>query len=71
MWRTASSATCPDDNTREFFHAHRDRYEREVRAPMRALAAALESEFGPLRVLRPYRNRRFRPDAPPYRCDAG
>ncbi len=68
---TAFLAEIADDNTREFFRAHRDRFEREVHAPMRALAAALEPEFGPLRVLRPYRNRRFAPDAPPYRVDAG
>lgn len=68
---TAFLAEIADDNTREFFLAHRDRYEREVHAPMRALAAALEVEFGPVRVLRPHRNRRFRPDAPPYRVDTG
>lgn len=68
---TAFLAEIADDNTREFFLAHRDRYAREVHAPMRALAAALEPEFGPVRVFRPYRNRRFAPDAPPYRVDAG
>jgi hypothetical protein len=38
---------------------------------MRALAAELEPEFGPIRVLRAHRNRRFRPAAPPYRTDTG
>jgi hypothetical protein len=38
---------------------------------MRALAAELEPEFGPLRIFRPAVNRRFRPDALPYRTDTG
>lgn len=48
-----------------------ERHMASVLAPMRALAAELAPEFGELRVFRPYRNRRFRPDAPPYRTDAG
>ena len=48
-----------------------ERHRASVLAPMRALAAELAPEFGELRVFRPYRNRRFRPDAPPYRTDTG
>lgn len=48
-----------------------ERHAASVLAPMRALAAELAPEFGELRVFRPYRNRRFRPDAPPYRTDTG
>ncbi|HYH32755.1 MAG TPA: DUF2461 family protein [Pseudonocardia sp.] len=59
------------DNTREFWSVHGHRHDPAVHAPMRALAAELEAEFGPVRVLRPYRNRRFRPDLPPYRTDTG
>ncbi len=59
------------DNTPEHFAALRERYDRTVLHPTRALAAALEGEFGPVRVFRPYVNRRFRPDAPPYRTDTG
>ena len=59
------------DNTAEFWAAHRDRHAAAVLAPTRALAAALEPEFGPVRVFRPQRNRRFRPGAPPYRTDTG
>lgn len=59
------------DNTPAFWAAHRHRHDAAVAAPTRALAAELEAEFGPLRVLRPYRNRRFSPDAPPYRTDCG
>ncbi|GAA3224798.1 hypothetical protein GCM10017691_13100 [Pseudonocardia petroleophila] len=68
---TAFLSEIADDNTPAFFAAHRDRRTAALDAPMRALAAALAEEFGPLRVLRPQRNRRFRPDAPPYRTDAG
>ncbi len=59
------------DNTREFWEAHGHRHATAVQGPMRALAAELEPEFGPVRVLRAHRNRRFRPTAPPYRTDTG
>jgi hypothetical protein len=59
------------DNTREFFQVHGHRHATAVQGPMRALAAELEPEFGPIRVLRAHRNRRFRPTAPPYRTDTG
>jgi Conserved hypothetical protein (DUF2461) len=59
------------DNTREFWEAHRHRHDAAVHGPMRALAAELEPEFGPVRIFRPAVNRRFRPDAPPYRTDTG
>lgn len=59
------------DNTRESWAAHREQHAAAVLAPMRALAAALEAEFGPVRVLRPQVNRRFRPGAAPYRTDTG
>lgn len=48
-----------------------ERHAASVLAPMRAFADELAPEFGPVRVFRPYRNRRFRPDAPPYRTDTG
>jgi hypothetical protein len=59
------------DNTREFWEANGHRHATSVQGPMRALAAELEPEFGPVRVLRAHRNRRFRPTAPPYRTDTG
>jgi uncharacterized protein (DUF2461 family) len=68
---TAFLAEIEADNTREFWEANRHRHAEAVHAPMRALAAELEPEFGPIRVFRPHRNRRFRPDAPPYRTDIG
>lgn len=68
---TAFLAELTADNTREFWMAHSARHAASVLPPLRALAAALEPEFGPLRIFRPYRDRRFRSDAPPYRTDAG
>ncbi|MGD9528030.1 DUF2461 family protein [Pseudonocardia sp.] len=59
------------DNTAQFWSAERHRHTEAVLPPLRALAAELAAEFGELRIFRPYRDRRFRPDAPPYRCDAG
>jgi uncharacterized protein (DUF2461 family) len=63
------------DNTAEFWVAQRHRYDTCVRPPTVTLAAALGAEFGAefgeVRVFRPYRNRRFRPDVPPYRTDTG
>lgn len=59
------------DNTPEFWAAHRERYAGAVRGPLLALAAELGAEFGALRIFRPRRDRRFRPDAEPYRTDAG
>jgi hypothetical protein len=68
---TAFLAEIAADNTREFWTQHRHRHATAVHPPMRALAAELEPEFGPVRVLRPFVNLRFRPGAPPYRTDAG
>ncbi len=53
------------DNSRAFWAANRERYERDVRAPFLALLEALGPGHGPWRVYRPHANLRFRPDAPP------
>ncbi|MDN5860281.1 MAG: DUF2461 domain-containing protein [Pseudonocardia sp.] len=68
---TAFLAELATDNTAEFWAAQRHRYDVAVRPPTVALATALGAEFGAVRVFRPYRDRRFRPDAPPYRTDTG
>jgi uncharacterized protein (DUF2461 family) len=68
---TAFLAEIAADNTAEFWAAHRQRHAASVLPPLRALTGELRGEFGELRVFRPYRDRRFRPDAPPYRTDAG
>jgi uncharacterized protein (DUF2461 family) len=59
------------DNRAELWQEVRDRHTAAVRGPTLALAAELEAEFGPVRVLRPHVSRRFRPDAPPLRTDTG
>jgi len=38
------------DNTKAFWDAHKTTYEKAVKAPMTALTAALEGEFGPAKV---------------------
>ena len=58
-------------NTRSFWAAHREIYETSVRAPMAALATALEDEFGPAKVFRPYRDVRFAKDKTPYKTHQG
>jgi uncharacterized protein (TIGR02453 family) len=59
------------DNTREFWTAHKAVYESEVRDPMRALVADLESEFGPAKLFRPHRDIRFSNDKTPYKTQQG
>jgi uncharacterized protein (TIGR02453 family) len=59
------------DNTRSFWAAHKDTYEQAVRQPMAALVAALEPEFGPAKVFRPYRDVRFAKDKTPYKTHQG
>ncbi|MDN7120994.1 DUF2461 domain-containing protein [Nocardioides sp. ChNu-153] len=59
------------DNTRSFWLAHKEQYDASVRAPMLALTAALEDEFGAAKVFRPYRDVRFRTDKTPYKTHQG
>ncbi len=59
------------DNTRTFWTAHKEVYESAVKAPMAALVAALEPEFGPAKVFRPYRDVRFAKDKTPYKTHQG
>ena len=58
------------NNNKAWFEAHRKQYEEEVKAPMLALLAALEPEFGtPRRVSRPNRDIRFSADKSPYKLN--
>src|SRR6266545_4721037 len=59
------------DNTKSFWTAHKETYETAVKAPMLALTAALEEEFGPAKVFRPYRDVRFAKDKTPYKDHQG
>ena len=60
------------ENNRAFWLAHKDTYERDVKAPFEALSNLVAEEFGPLRVFRPNRDVRFSKDKSPYktRCYA-
>jgi uncharacterized protein (TIGR02453 family) len=59
------------DNSKAYWTAHKDTYERDVRGPMLALLADLEPEFGAGRLFRPYRDVRFSPDKSPYKTAIG
>jgi uncharacterized protein (TIGR02453 family) len=59
------------DNTRSFWEGHKATYTEAVRAPMTALVAALEPEFGEPKVFRPYRDVRFAKDKTPYKTHQG
>jgi uncharacterized protein (TIGR02453 family) len=55
------------DNTKTYWLEHKTTYEDKVRAPMVALLAELEPEFGPAKIYRPYRDVRFSKDKSPYK----
>ena len=58
------------NNNKPYFEAHRRQYEEDVKAPMLAMLADLEAEFGPARrVSRPYRDIRFSADKSPYKLN--
>jgi len=59
------------DNTKVFWTENRQVYFDAVRAPMTALLAELEPEFGPGKVFRPYRDLRFSNDPTPYKTHQG
>ena len=72
--RALGASVCPSktvDPGLRFWTENADRYRVALREPTRALAAALTAEFGPPRVFRPHMDRRFRPNADPYRTDTG
>jgi uncharacterized protein (TIGR02453 family) len=55
------------DNSKAYWTAHKTIYAELVHPPMVALLDELAPEFGPGRVLRPYRDIRFSIDKSPYR----
>ena len=60
------------ENNRAFWLAHKETYDRDVKAPFEALSDLVAEEFGPLKVFRPNRDVRFSKDKSPYktRCYA-
>ena len=59
------------DNSKAYWTDQRAVYEADVRAPMQALLADLEPEFGPGKIFRPYRDVRFSNDKTPYKTHCG
>lgn len=58
------------NNNKTWFEAHRRQYEDEIKAPLVALLADLEAEFGPpRRISRPHRDIRFSADKSPYKLN--
>lgn len=58
------------NNTRDWWHANRSRYEDEVRRPLEQLLQDLSVEFGEAKVFRPNRDTRFSKDKSPYKTNA-
>jgi uncharacterized protein (TIGR02453 family) len=59
------------DNSKAYWTAHKEVYERDVRGPMVALLDELAPEFGSGKVFRPHRDVRFSPDKSPYKTTIG
>lgn len=59
------------DNTKTWWAANKDRYDKVVRGPFEALGAELEPEFGAVKIFRPYRDVRFSADKTPYKLHIG
>ena len=59
------------DNSKAYWNARREVFEQAVKAPMLAFATAVEAEFGPLHIFRPYRDVRFSKDRSPYKTQLG
>jgi len=59
------------DNSKTYWTTHKAIYETQVYAPMAELLAALEPEFGPGKIFRPYRDVRFSSDKTPYKTHLG
>jgi uncharacterized protein (TIGR02453 family) len=60
-----------DDNSREFWLANADRYDREVKQPMLALLESLPERYQPFRLYRMNRDLRFTGDKSPYKTQQG
>jgi uncharacterized protein (TIGR02453 family) len=58
------------DNSRDWWHANKARYEDEVRRPLEELLDDLATEFGEAKVFRPNRDTRFSKDKSPYKTNA-
>lgn len=64
-------ARLEQDNSKEFWAAHKEEYDRDVLGPLQALLAELEEEFGTAKLFRPHRDVRFSADKSPYKTHQG
>ena len=60
-----------EDNSREYWHAHKAVYSEAVLRPMEELLEELSARFGPGRIFRPHRDVRFSADKSPYKTAIG
>ena len=60
-----------NNNNREWWQEHRDRYQSLVKEPLASLLAELEPRFGPGKLFRPNRDIRFSEDKSPYKTAQG
>jgi len=58
------------DNSKAYWTDSKSVYDQAVKAPMQALLAELEPEFGAAKFFRPYRDVRFSKDKTPYKDHA-
>lgn len=59
------------DNSKPYWTSHKYVYERHVLEPLIEVCAALEDEFGAVKLFRPYRDVRFSKDKSPYKTHQG
>lgn len=59
------------DNTKTYWTEHKSEYDNLVLAPMKALLADLEPEWGAGKIFRPYRDVRFSADKTAYKTHIG
>lgn len=59
------------NNNRAWWQENRDRYERDVRAPLQSLLDELAEEFGTAHLFRPHRDARFSREAGPIKDHQG
>src|SRR5918994_5913356 len=64
-------ADLEDDNSREFWRANAEVFEREVKQPMTALLESLPERYQPFRLYRMNRDLRFTKDKSPYKTQQG
>lgn len=57
------------DNSKAYWLANKPVFDEKVHAPMAALVAELEPEFGAGKIFRPYRDVRFSADKSPYKTN--